>query len=50
MGGLHSAQIAMYSVDFAPIERLQHLGEWQGTAQLLIQGARAVEAAGADFY
>lgn len=49
LGGLHSAQIAMYSVDFAPIERLQHQGDWQGAAQLLIQGARAVEAAGADF-
>ncbi|ALS96928.1 aspartate/glutamate racemase family protein [Lacimicrobium alkaliphilum] len=49
LGGLHSAQIAMYSVDFAPIERLQHQGDWQGAAELLIQGARAVEAAGADF-
>ncbi|GGD62596.1 aspartate/glutamate racemase family protein [Lacimicrobium alkaliphilum] len=49
MGGLHSAKIALYSVDFSPIEKLQHQGDWQGAADRLIQGARAVEAAGADF-
>ncbi|WP_286268875.1 aspartate/glutamate racemase family protein [Thalassotalea hakodatensis] len=47
--GLHSAKIAMYSVDFAPIEKLQHSGDWQGTADILVDAARKVESAGADF-
>ena len=40
LGGLHSAQLLMYSVDFAPIEQLQHAGDWDGAAQLLIDAAR----------
>ena len=28
LGGLHSAKVVLYSVDFAEIERLQHRGEW----------------------
>lgn len=31
LGGLHSAKIALVSVDFAEIERLQHIGEWGKT-------------------
>ncbi|AQS36702.1 aspartate racemase [Shewanella psychrophila] len=50
LGGLHSAKIALYSVDFAEIERLQHLGEWGKTAEILAEAARSVEAAGADFF
>ena len=49
LGGLHSARIAMLSVDFAPIERLQHAGDWAGTANVLVDAAQRVEAAGADF-
>ncbi|MDP6967891.1 MAG: aspartate/glutamate racemase family protein [Gammaproteobacteria bacterium] len=49
LGGLHSAQIAMYSVDFAAIEKLQHAGDWQGTAKILITAATNIQAAGADF-
>jgi len=49
LGGLHSAKIAMYSVDFEPIEKLQHQGDWEGTAQILTDAARKVESAGADF-
>ena len=48
LGGLHSAQIAMYSVDFAPIEECQHAGDWAQTATILGAAARRVEAAGAD--
>ena len=48
LGGLHSAKIALVSVDFAPIERLQHAGDWQGTATILSNAAKQVEAAGAD--
>jgi len=49
LGGLHCAQIAMYSVDFAQIEKLQHAGDWPQTAQILAQSAKRIEAAGADF-
>lgn len=48
LGGLHSASIAMYSVDFEPIEKLQHAGDWAGTATILSAAARNIEAAGAD--
>ena len=40
LGGLHSAKIVMYSVDFEPIEKLQHAGYWQSTANILSQAAR----------
>ena len=49
LGGLHSAQIALYSVDFEPIEQLQHRGDWDGTAEILCRAAQSVAAAGADF-
>ena len=48
LGGLHSAKIAMYSVDFEPIEQLQHSGDWERTAKILIDAAKSVQAAGAD--
>ena len=50
LGGLHSAQIAMYSVDFDPIAKLQSKGDWEeGTASILTNAARNIESAGADF-
>lgn len=49
LGGLHSAKIVLYSVDFAEIERLQHRGEWDEAGALLADAARALERAGADF-
>ena len=49
LGGLHSAQIAMYSIDFAKVEKFQHENNWQGAADLLIDAALKVQAAGADF-
>lgn len=48
LGGLHSAKIAMVSVDFAEIEKLQHAGDWEATAVILSEAAQSVEAAGAD--
>jgi len=49
LGGLHSAKIVLYSVDFEPIEELQHKGDWEGTANILSEAALRVQAAGADF-
>lgn len=50
LGGLHSARIAMVSVDFAPLEAQQREGDWAGAADVLAQAARGIEAAGADFF
>ncbi len=49
LGGLHSAKICMYSVNFDEIEKLQHHGDWDKTAEILIDAARAIESGGADF-
>ena len=35
LGGLHSAKLVLYSVDFAEIEALQHQGDWEAARQLL---------------
>lgn len=50
LGGLHSARIVMVSVDFDPIEKLQHQGDWEGTADILSRAARDIESAEADFF
>lgn len=49
LGRLHSAQIALVSVDFEKIELLQHQDRWEEAGVHLAQAARQVEAAGADF-
>ena len=49
LGGLHSAKIILYSVDFHDIERLQHAGDWTTAGRLLAATAQTVEKAGADF-
>ncbi|WP_418114646.1 aspartate/glutamate racemase family protein [Vibrio scophthalmi] len=49
LGGLHSAKICLYSVDFHEIEQLQHQGRWDDTAEILSQAAQSVQAGGADF-
>lgn len=49
LGGLHSAKLVLYSVDFQEIERLQHQGDWQAAGEVLADAARALEAAGAQF-
>ena len=48
LGGLHSAKILMYSVDFAEIEEYQALGLWDKSADVLGQAAENLEKAGAD--
>ncbi|MBL0667580.1 MAG: aspartate/glutamate racemase family protein [Aeromonas sp.] len=49
LGGLHSARVLLNSVDFAEIERLQHVGDWPATARLLAAEARKLQDGGADF-
>ncbi|PHS48499.1 MAG: aspartate/glutamate racemase [Marinobacter sp.] len=49
LGGLHSAKMVLFSVDFAEIEALQHKGDWPATADILAGAALSVQKAGADF-
>ena len=49
LGGLHSARLVLYSLDFHEIERLQHAGDWAAAGEQLAQAARSLQAAGADF-
>jgi aspartate racemase len=44
LGGLHSAKIILYSVDFHDVERLQHAGDWD--AAIADPTAVALKAAG----
>lgn len=48
LGGLHSARIILYSVDFHDIERLQQAGRWSEAGAVLAGVAGALERAGAD--
>lgn len=49
LGGLHSADLLMASVDFAVVEAMQVAGEWDAAGDLLAGAARSLEAGGADF-
>ncbi|MFP4566223.1 MAG: aspartate/glutamate racemase family protein [Spirochaetaceae bacterium] len=48
LGGYHSADIVMVSVDFDPIEQMQREARWDDAAAVLVEAARACERAGAD--
>lgn len=48
LGGLHSAKIVLYSVDFEEIAQLQHAGDWEAAGQMLADAARRLESAGAQ--
>lgn len=49
LGGLHSAKVVLYSVDFQEIEECQSNGEWDKSAGILGGAAKKLEQAGADF-
>jgi aspartate racemase len=48
LGGLHSAKVILYSVDFAEMERLQHADRWAEAGAVLADAAQTLERAGAD--
>jgi len=48
LGGLHSAELLLWSFDFAEIAERQHAGDWQGAGVLLVDAARKLEAGGAE--
>ncbi|WP_230657114.1 aspartate/glutamate racemase family protein [Psychrobacter sp. I-STPA10] len=47
LGGLHSADILIHSLDFAPIEALQMQGDWEMMAQMLADSGKRLKLAGA---
>ncbi len=49
LGGLHSAQCLLYSVDFEEIEENMTRGDWEKCAEILAGAAMRLEKAGADF-
>lgn len=49
LGGLHSARVILYSVDFQEIEQLQQSDRWDEAGHLLARAAKSLEAAGAEF-
>lgn len=49
LGGQHSAQSLMYSVDFHEIEKLQHEGRWDAAGRIMIDAAHRLQSGGADF-
>ena len=49
LGGLHSAKIALYSVEFDEIEKCQSEDRWDDAAKILADAAAGLEKCGADF-
>ncbi len=48
LGGLHSAELILWSFDFAEIEALQAAGDWAAATRRMVEAARRVEQAGAQ--
>lgn len=49
LGGLHSAKLLLYSVDFQEVEACQQSGRWTDAGEMLVAGARSLERGGAEF-
>jgi aspartate racemase len=49
LGGLHSARIVLYSVDFHDVEAMQRTARWSAAGDALARAAATLEGAGADF-
>ena len=47
LGGLHSCELILWSVDFAPVAELQAKDDWNATGAILADAARKLEQAGA---
>lgn len=49
LGGLHSPELLIRSLDFAQIEKLQANGQWDEAGRILNAEAKALERGGSDF-
>jgi aspartate racemase len=48
LGGLHSATLAIESLDLAPYAAMQQAGDWDGVARIVVEAARRLKASGAE--
>lgn len=48
LGGLHSARVLIHSVDFQPVDDAENADDWEGMAQILVDGAKSLETGGAE--
>lgn len=48
LGGLHSADLLIHSVDFGPINTLQETGEWNELGAMMASSGKRLQAAGAQ--
>ena len=48
MGGLHSAPLAIESLDLAPYAAMELAGDWDGVAKVTLEAAKRLEASGAE--
>lgn len=48
LGGLHSARLAIESLDLAPIAEMEHAGDWDGVSRVTLEAAKRLQASGAD--
>ena len=48
LGGLHSADLLIHSVDFGPINTLQETGEWDELGAMMASSGKRLQAAGAQ--
>lgn len=49
LGKAHSARMLLYSLEFQEFAELQHAGNWGALSKIVVQAARTLETAGADF-
>lgn len=48
LGGLHSASLAIESLDLAPFAAMQQSGDWDGVAKTVVDAAKRLKASGAE--
>ena len=48
LGGLHSARLAIESLDLAPLAALELAGQWDEVAAIILEAGQRLEASGAD--
>jgi aspartate racemase len=48
LGALHSARLAIESLDLAPVAAMEQSGDWDGVAAVLVEAGKRLKASGAD--
>ena len=49
LGGFHSADIVLYSIDFYELEKHQSKNEWEKVAEIILNAAKILENSKCDF-